>query len=401
MMPAPPKTKPEKNVVIRWARWIHNGYPLDSRRYAANWGLYREIKGWHDVTDRIYHWGYYINFGDYLAPFPHQNYLDRNLRTLVKKGVVGMFAQNSSDVGSEFQQLRSYMLARAIWRPETSGAESQMEFCNLYYGKGAAKVLEYIRYLNNDFRDLKQPADMPDSFVATANRILGDAESLADTPETKQRIAVARLPIWKMMLDRSFATTGKLTDLPNDWRFRFDADDAGMKQEWYRQTDFSSWKPIKVNDWWTNQGEKRRGIGWYGVDFEIPASTVRPLALFFGAVDGCCDIFIDGAKVGEQKVPPEIMWNKPFSISLPETIGPGKHTIVMRVEKYVYAAGIWKAISLSDPTVPLAAAVREAGERFIAVGSAVPLRQMSEGGSGVEVSYYPLIQSFLKGRGKP
>ncbi len=398
MMPAPPKTKPEKNVVIRWARWIHNGYPLDSKRNASNWGLYNEIKGWHKVTDRIYHWGYYTNFWDYLAPFPHQNNLDHNIRVMVKNGVVGMFAQNSSDVGSEFQQLRSYMLAKAEWRPETNGAKSQDEFCKLYYGKGGTKVLDYIHLLNNKYRDKGQAAEYPDSFVQKSNKILADAQNLADTPETKHRIAIARLPIWKIMIDRAFTTTGKLVDLPVNWKFKFDTDDSGTREAWFKQTDFSSWKPIKIDSAWTNQGEKRRGIGWYGVEFEIPNTTVRPLSLFFGAVDGLCDVYIDGTKVGEQKLAPVLMWNKPFSITLPESIGPGKHTVVIRVEKYEYSCGIWKLISISDPTTPLSPEVKEACEQFIAVGSSIPLRQLSEGSSGVDVSYYPLIQSFLKSR---
>lgn len=396
MMPAPPKTKPEKNVVIRWARWIHNGYPLDSKVNKSNWGLYNEIRGWKKVTDRIYHWGYYINFWDYLAPYPHQNNLDHNIRVLVKNGVVGMFAQNSSDLGSEFQQLRSYMLAKAEWRPETSGAKTQAEFCKLYYGKGSGKILEYIKILNRNYRDYTKIADLPDSFVEKSNKMLGDAERLADTPETKHRIAIARLPIWKIMIDRAMVSTGKLADLPVEWKFKFDADDSGIKEEWFKQTDFSAWKPIKINDWWTNQGEKRRGTGWYGVEFEIPKTDKKSLSLYFGAIDGICDVYVDGNKIGEQKLDPYIMWNKPFAISLPDSIGPGKHTIVIRVEKHEYSAGIWQLISISDMSAPISPEVREACERFISVGSSIPLRQLSEGGRGVDVSYYPLIQSFLK-----
>jgi hypothetical protein len=201
-----------------------------------------------------------------------------------------------------------------------------------------------------------------------------------------------------MMIDRAFVTTGKLAVLPIEWRFRFDADDSGMRGEWFRQTDFSSWKPIRINDWWTSQGEARRGVGWYGVEFGIPETSVRPLSLFFGAVDGICDIYIDGSKVGEQKLAPELMWNKPFSIGLPASIGPGKHTVVMRVEKHNYAAGIWKPITICDPTAPLGEETREACERFVTVGSSIPLRQLSEGGSGVDESYYTLIRSFLKAR---
>ena len=46
-------------------------------------------------------------------------------------------------------------------------------------------------------------------FIATADAILAEAESKAQTAEIKQRIATCRLPIWKLkLLSNSTKCTG-------------------------------------------------------------------------------------------------------------------------------------------------------------------------------------------------
>ncbi len=394
-MPAPPKTKPEKNVVIRWARWLTNAYPLDSKSNKNNWGLYNEIRNWHKSNTRVYHWGYYTYFGDYLAPYPHLNNLDNNIRILVKNGVTGMFGQCANEPGAELLQLRAYLLTQCMWRPETNGRKTIEEFCHLYYGKAGNKILEYVNYLNNNFKDKVKTEDFPDSFVVTANQLLSEAEGLGENAEIRHRVAVARMPIWKMMLERSYTAIGKVVDLPIDWNFKFDADDSGLKAEWFKLTSFTGWQTMKTTDWWTNQGETRRGIGWYAATFEIPNGKADELALFFGAIDGYSDIYVDEEKIGEQKIDPAYTWNKPLSVKLPATIGTGKHTVVVRVFKPNFLAGIWRPVTVVDNSQPIPANIREAGERFISVGKSINLIMLRESSETAEGSYYPVIQAFL------
>jgi len=396
-MPAPPKTKPEKNVVIRWARWLTNAYPLESKHNKNNQGLCNEIKNWHKSTNRVYHWGYYTNFSDYFSPYPQMNNIDHNIRVLVKNGVTGMFAENSNEPGAELLYLRAYLLTKCMWRPETNGRKTIEEFCHLYYGKAGNKVLEYVDYLNNNFQNIEKSSDFPNSFVVKANQILSQAEGLGETAEIRQRVAVVRMPIWKMMLDRAFSSSGKVADLPVTWQFKFDADDSGMTENWYKLTDFSSWKPMKTTDWWTNQGESRRGIGWYGTSFEIPQNKKENLSLFFGAIDGYCDIYVDGEKIGEQKKDPALTWDQPFSVKLPSDIKSGKHILVIRVLKQNYSAGIWRPVSIVDNSLPLSAELREAGERFISVGRSINLVLLSNSNENAESSYYPVLRAFLDG----
>jgi len=49
------------------------------------------------------------------------------------------------------------------------------------------------------------------------------------------------------------------------------------------------------------------------------------LAIHFGAVDGYVDVYLDGAKIGEQKKDVGFMWEKPFEIPcLPISTPPSR-----------------------------------------------------------------------------
>ena len=146
--------------------------------------------------------------------------------------------------------------------------------------------------------------------------------------------------------------------MPLVWRFRTDPDNAGIDEKWYhpeapRDDD---WSEIRTNAAWTDQGHAYHGAAWYRIDFSIPSKSQNELhkaldqgkaALLFRAVDGTADIFLDGEKIGEQKIPPSVMWNRAFAIPLPATMDPSTtHRLVVRVEKDLHAAGIWKPVSL-------------------------------------------------------
>ena len=76
-------------------------------------------------------------------------------------------------------------------------------------------------------------------FVAEGDAILADAEAAARTPETKLRVAVCRLPIWKLKLDRAFGEIGKVVDLPIEWSFRTAPDAKGRKEGWQQSPKIS------------------------------------------------------------------------------------------------------------------------------------------------------------------
>ena len=146
-----------------------------------------------------------------------------------------------------------------------------------------------------------------------------------------------------------------LHDLPLIWRFRPDPEDRGLEEAWFRRPADSSWADIRTDSSWTNQGHDYHGVAWYQLEFMVPEAQRAAcagaadglLALHFGAVDGDAEIFLDGAKLGEQKMDVNFMWDQPFAISVPAGFDPAvPHRLAVRVKKDSYAAGIWKPVAL-------------------------------------------------------
>ena len=146
-----------------------------------------------------------------------------------------------------------------------------------------------------------------------------------------------------------------LYQLPLEWKFKIDKQDVGLRQKWYENTDFSKWASIRTDKAWTKQGHKL-GIGWYEMTFNIPKniqekikkSKIKPV-LYFGAIDGTADLFLNGKKIGEQKQSVGFMWDKPFTIVLPKDFNPEvQNKLVVRVKKNSFNAGIWKPVSIVE-----------------------------------------------------
>jgi beta-lactamase superfamily II metal-dependent hydrolase len=139
---------------------------------------------------------------------------------------------------------------------------------------------------------------------------------------------------------------------PLVWRFKTDPKGVGLTEsEW--KID-AAWKPIRVDKDWTSQCYKYHGVGWYMIGFEIPQAIQSKarvggtkLSLFFGAIDGTADVFLDGRWIGEQKRDVGMMWDKAFAIPLPADFDVTiPHRLTVRVQKDNFAAGIWKAVSI-------------------------------------------------------
>jgi hypothetical protein len=134
-------------------------------------------------------------------------------------------------------------------------------------------------------------------------------------------------------MEKRFDRARKILILPEEWHWRHDPADRGLAEEWQRDQVFTHWpRRMRIDRHWTMQGEPG-GVGWYATRFALPDTGSAPLAIAFGAVDGTCDVFVDGQQVGEQKLPPEVMWDQPFHLPLAGGLQAGAHTLVIRVEK--------------------------------------------------------------------
>lgn len=408
----PAITKPHPRVVVRLAPIAADfSRQLTDGQY-GNQEAMKNLERWSKLTHNLYIWDYHANFAAYFSPFPNLRPISENIRIYLRHGVTGYYAQGTQTPGGEMALLRFYMLARSMWKPETDSRQSMDEFCRLYYGQAAsAPIIEYIDLLHETFFQQKQRLSitkMPpcmnfdDAFLSKANQLLAKAEKLADTPERRERVAVFRLPVWFEMLEKEFNRNGTLVTLPLEWKFKTDPKNLGESEAWFDpQKQKSGWSTMRVDNFWTKQGyENYHGAAWYTIDFTVP--DIRPeaqTAFYFGSVDGYCEIWLDGQKIGEQKKSPEMMWDKGFYINVSHNLKPGSHTLTVKVVKENYAAGIWKLVRLVDRSAVLSAAVKEAAERFITVSKAAGVTHMSEfygrKGSQLTDDFYPRIYALL------
>ncbi|HRZ36605.1 MAG TPA: DUF4838 domain-containing protein [Candidatus Paceibacterota bacterium] len=137
----PPKTiKPRANVIVRLCSIECNfREPLDA---PANAKFADDIRGWEKICDRLYIWDYTTDFAHYLQPHPNWFVLGPNVRFFAAHNVRGLFEQGAyQSHGSEFSELRSWVLAQLLWDPRKDDRSLIDAFLDGYYGKDAAPFI--------------------------------------------------------------------------------------------------------------------------------------------------------------------------------------------------------------------------------------------------------------------
>ncbi len=417
-MNPPKKTRPRDNVALFV---VPPGMGLVAHRPAGhpdNAAMMARLDGWAKISKHMHAWNHVVCFKPYVRHLPDLTYQADMLRALGRRGVTGFYMQAAQTPASELQDLRYYLLARLMWRPETNGRKTIEEFCRLYFGPASPKMLAYIDFWQHTYDEASARAkkngegdyskivnagyyeSLKLPFLDKADRILEQAEKLADTPERKLRVANQRLGIWDGLLNLEYGKIGKVFDFPIAWKFRLDPDNVGSGAKWHEQKEFGDWKDIQTDKAWTEQGYDYHGVAWYAVEFDYPTSSpADSLSLYFGGVDGFADFYLDGRKIGELKEEPQMMWDKPFFRPLDQPLRPGQHRLVVRVEKKDYAAGIWRPVGIVDTTQKVSERIKRAGERFIEVTSELGMTHYSEFYGApkeqFEKDLYPRIRSLV------
>ena len=403
-----PKVGPlEPNVVVKFAP-IQMDYarPMDYPHSFKNREAYANMRDWSAICKNMYVWNYYTNFKDFMRPYPNLWALDRTFKIMVELGMRGIFAQCQQSLGTEMQALRSYMLARLMWRPSLDGKQLIDEFCRLYYGDAAGEgVLRYIDHLHTthlltrDVLTIASGFHSTDEFVQKADAILAEAEASAETPEQKQRVATVRLPIWRLQLDAAMGKTGTIAKMPLRWHYKMDPDDVGNKEGWGQTSTITDWAMMGIDDYMIGVQGWRRDVGWYGTTFEVPDSSTGPQALYVRSIDGEIDVFIDGVKIGENRISHHAMRNLGYYLKLDKPLAAGEHTIVLRFTAEAHRPTMFKRVSLVDLSAPITPELRVAGRRFIDVARKAGVTHISESYGGpklqTEKIYYPAIETFL------
>jgi Domain of unknown function (DUF4838)/Glycosyl hydrolase family 67 N-terminus len=205
----PPKTiRPRHNVIVRLCSIeCCFAHPLETCPSKENQRFRDDIVAWQPVAPLLYVWDYTTDFGNYQQPFPNFDALQSNVRFFVKHGVKSIFEQGnySRGGGGEMEPLRAYVLAELLWNPDADVHKLINEFVNAYYGKAAPKILDYLDTIHRPVReqglhihifDRPTSAYLNEDVMNAAEKILDEAEQLAENDDIRFRVQVARLPVW-------------------------------------------------------------------------------------------------------------------------------------------------------------------------------------------------------------
>jgi hypothetical protein len=210
----PPRTlKPRPNVIVRLCSIECNfREPLDA---PANAKFADDIRGWANICDRLYIWDYTTDFAHYLQPHPNWFVLGPNVRFFAAHHVRGVFEQGAyQSHGSEFAELRAWVLAQLLWDPRRDDRALIREFLEGYYGAAAPVIGRYLELMHEASAGWNltcfSRTDTPFHRFATLSRaealwreaeaaVAGDAELLARVQRGRLWLGYVWLARWDQL----------------------------------------------------------------------------------------------------------------------------------------------------------------------------------------------------------
>ncbi len=142
----PPKSvRPRPNVMVEictegweFSRPYPDSSDSDTRTFR------KHLQTWDRMTDALFVWDFTQNRSSFLQPHPNVDVLQPNVAFFARSGVTGLFAQGSRSPHSDFDMLKAYILAHAVWNPDVDGNALYTEFMDLYYGAASPYLREYL-----------------------------------------------------------------------------------------------------------------------------------------------------------------------------------------------------------------------------------------------------------------
>ena len=114
----------------------------------TNAWLLEYLKDWDQTGARVHVWDYVVTFIHYICPHANWTVLKPNLLTYMQHGAAGYMGQGASHIhGTEFAELRAWVLAKLMWNPSQDVDRLIDEFLMGYYGPAAQPIREYVTLL--------------------------------------------------------------------------------------------------------------------------------------------------------------------------------------------------------------------------------------------------------------
>ena len=204
---APKVTKPADNVQIMLCTIeLNRSQPIAEDPRSAS--FLKDIIDWGKIAKHIYLWDYTVNFSHHTTPFPNIHVLQPNIQLFVRNNVFSHFQQSNTDVGHEFSELKSYLLARLLWNPDIKTDSVITDFMHGYFGAAAPFVRKYLDTLEGEIGKTKEWLDIyghptvhENTFLSEANiaRYLGyfnqAMAAVKDQPIMLLHVRTALLPV--------------------------------------------------------------------------------------------------------------------------------------------------------------------------------------------------------------
>lgn len=219
----PKKTKPLPNVNIMLCDIdCKREVPLTDNE-SGRWFL-DAMEGWSKISNNIFVWDYGINFDNQVSPFPNFHILQKNIQLFHKNHTTMHFAQVNGARGTDFAELRAYMLAKLMWDPYCDVDSLQQTFMRGYYGDAAPYLSQYLKLLEGGLlashKDLwiyDSPITHKDGMLCPAllktyDELFDKAEAaVADNPVLLEHVRVSRLPLQysKLEIERTRSGSDK------------------------------------------------------------------------------------------------------------------------------------------------------------------------------------------------
>jgi hypothetical protein len=213
----PPRTiKPEVNVnIMLCSIESFRTEPLVEDTSADS--FIHDLVEWSKLTKNIIVWDYVVQFTNLVSPFPNFHVIQPNIQTFAKFGVPMVFEQGAGNrEGTEFNELRTYLIAKLLWNPFVNIDSVMNDFLNNYYGQAGKLIRTYIDLMTIEL--IKSKAKLwiygspilslkdylTPNLIKEYNHIFNEAEYLVkDNIEYFERVKAARLPLKYAMLQQA------------------------------------------------------------------------------------------------------------------------------------------------------------------------------------------------------
>ena len=200
----------EPNVRIQYA--LYNAclfHPFGSLSCLLNAEYLEDMKKWGEISNGVMYWYYGMgSYIDYTAPPFQLRMAGSHIRTLVANNGKSIFVQGGAII---FNELVQYVYARLLWDPNLNTHEVISEFMNLYYGKAAPPIAEFISLAEAETRlagnhpngagpNILEAYGFTQELGWKGVELFNEALALAESPEVKARVGKVSLSAYRLAL---------------------------------------------------------------------------------------------------------------------------------------------------------------------------------------------------------